>query len=125
MYKILALQALNQALNMNLAKTIKISLWSLSSILELCLRDFYKSSVLFFSFWSLGVKQLHLTGQQWEGGSLPGHWTVGNLLGPTMLVKVCIKLQSKHSNMSGDTGPCHRDFLEEMDRSNTAMYVQH
>lgn len=63
MYKILALQALNQALNMNLAKTIKISLWSLSSILELCLRDFYKSSVLFF-----------LILESWRE-TVPHHWT--------------------------------------------------
>lgn len=51
MYKILTLQAVNQALNMNLAKAIKTRLRTLSQILELCLRRVFQK----ISFSSAGA----------------------------------------------------------------------
>lgn len=62
MYKILTLQALNQALNMNLAKAIKTSLWTLSGILELCLRRVFSKPqvLLLLDLW-------------WEGTPHCGH----------------------------------------------------
>lgn len=58
MYKILTLQALNQVVNMNLAKAIKTRLWTQSCILELCLRRVFQK-LSFSSCWSLGVRAFH------------------------------------------------------------------
>lgn len=75
MYKILTLQAVNQALNMNLAKAIKTRLRTLSQILELCLRRvFQKLSLPLLEPWCEGAP---------HGGSLRTHYT-GKPLGTTL-----------------------------------------